>query len=73
MDHRLAEDYAIRARHFSEAVARLGSTDPMHPEFLNLLDEIERLQELCVDAGKRLRLSTPPRRHDFYRAPQPRH
>jgi hypothetical protein len=56
---RLTEDYAIRSRQFYEAVIRLGRSRPTEPEFLGLLDEIERLQMQCLDAGKRLRSSLP--------------
>jgi hypothetical protein len=63
---RLTEDYAIRARQYYEAVARLGYCHPTQREFLDLLEEIERLQALCLDAGKRLEssLRTLPGRKD---------
>ena len=47
MWRRLAEVYAIRAREFSDAVARLGRHGQIGPEFLALIDEIKRRRGLC--------------------------
>lgn len=47
----LVKIYAIRAREFSDAVARLGRHAEMGPESLSLLQEIRRRRELCCSAG----------------------
>jgi hypothetical protein len=59
MLRKLLQLYAIRAREFSEAVARLGEHERDHgkiePEFLRLLEEIERRQAHCQTSGEDLR------------------
>jgi hypothetical protein len=50
----LTANYAIRARLFYEAVARLGPQRQLGPGFLALLGEIISLQEDCVRAGNEL-------------------
>jgi hypothetical protein len=55
MVRRLTAEYAILARHFYEAVARLGSINSESPVFLTTLDEIVTLQDLCVESERALR------------------
>jgi hypothetical protein len=43
--------YAIRAREFSEAVARLGQIDEIGPDLWILMEEIIRRHVLCNAAG----------------------
>jgi hypothetical protein len=43
--------YALRAREFSDAVARLGRHKQISPEFSALIAEIERLRGLCDAAA----------------------
>jgi hypothetical protein len=47
----LVEVYALRAREFSDAVARLGKHTHPGPGTLGLMEEIKRLQTLCIAAG----------------------
>jgi hypothetical protein len=46
--------YAIHAREFSDAVARLGQHDHMGPEFLRLIKEIKQRQARCISSGEEL-------------------
>ena len=50
----LSEQYACRAREFSDTVARLAPHKDISPEVLGLLREIKRRHELCCDAEQRL-------------------
>ena len=54
MVRRLLELYALRAREFSDAVARLGRHQQIGPETLGLIQEIERLRGLCDAAAAEL-------------------
>ena len=54
MVRKLLELYALRAREFSDAVACLGRHGEIGPEFLALIDEIERLRGLCDAAAAEL-------------------
>jgi hypothetical protein len=54
MRRELVEAYAIRAREFSDAVARLGQHSHVGPDFLEVWEEIRRRQALCVEAGDEL-------------------
>ena len=51
MVRKLLELYALRAREFSDAVARLGRHQQIGPETLGLIQEIERLRGLCDAAA----------------------
>jgi len=46
--------YAIRAREFSEAAARLGKQTSIGPEFLELWEEVKRRHALCNAVGNEL-------------------
>jgi hypothetical protein len=46
--------FAIRAREFSDAVARLGEHHRIGPEFLQLIAEIKKRHELCISTGEDL-------------------
>jgi hypothetical protein len=49
MWHQLVQLYAIRAREFSDAVARLGQhKHEIGPETLKLLDEIKTRHAICI-------------------------
>ena len=50
----LSEQYARRAREFSDSVALLGRHSSVGPEFLQLFKKINRQRELCADAGGKL-------------------
>lgn len=50
----LSEQYARRARQFSDSVALLGSLNSLGPEILKLFKKIKRQRELCVDAEEEL-------------------
>jgi hypothetical protein len=52
--HQLAQLYAISAREFSDAVARLGQHQRTDQELLGLIQEIKRLRGLCDAAGDQL-------------------
>ena len=54
MVRKLLELYALRAREFSDAVARLGRHQQIGPETLGLIQEIERLRGLCDAAAAEL-------------------
>ena len=54
MVRKLVELYALRAREFSDAVARLGRHQQIGPETLGLIQEIERLRGLCDAAATEL-------------------
>jgi hypothetical protein len=49
----LAEQYARRAREFSDTVALLGHYDHPGPETLKLFKEIQRHRALCSDTEER--------------------
>ena len=55
MKQKLLANYAIKARQYSDAVARLGLHDDSGPEFLALLDKTARLQASCFKAGEEIR------------------
>jgi hypothetical protein len=44
--------YAIRAREFSDLVARLGQHNTIKPELLRLIREIKKRQALCISSGE---------------------
>jgi len=50
----LSEQYARRAREFSDSVALLGRHNSIAPEILKLFKKIKRQRELCVDAEEKL-------------------
>ena len=50
----LSEQYARRAREFSDAVALLGRHNSVGPEVLKLFKKIKRQRELCGDAEQKL-------------------
>jgi hypothetical protein len=50
----LSEQYARRAREFSDAVALLGRHNSAGPEVLKLFKKIQRRHELCSDAEEKL-------------------
>ena len=50
----LVQDYALRAREFSEAVAILGQHSPLGQESLRQLAEIEDRQAACGAAAHAL-------------------
>jgi hypothetical protein len=54
MYQELVRVYAIRAREFSDTVARLGQHKEIGAELLDLLKEIERRHDLCVAAARAL-------------------
>jgi hypothetical protein len=54
MRRELIEVYAIRAREFSDAVARLGQYSQVGPEFLRAWEEIQQRLALCNAAGDEL-------------------
>jgi len=49
----LSEQYARRAREFSDTVALLGRHDRMGPEVLGLFKQIQRKRALCCDAEQK--------------------
>jgi hypothetical protein len=51
---KIVEVYALRARQYSDAVARLGQHDHTSPELLALVREIKRLRVLCDEAAGEL-------------------
>jgi hypothetical protein len=50
----LSEQYARRAREFSDSVALLGRHNSVGPEVLKLFKKIKRQRELCGDAEEKL-------------------
>jgi hypothetical protein len=50
----LSEQYARRAREFSDAVALLGLHNSVGPEVLKLFKKIKRKRELCTGAEANL-------------------
>ena len=50
----LSEQYAHRAREFSDTVALLGRHNSFGPEVLKLFRKIKRQHELCGDAEAKL-------------------
>jgi hypothetical protein len=54
MWNHLVQVYALRAREFSDVVARLGKHTHPGPDTFGLLEEIQRLQTLCIAAGDEL-------------------
>lgn len=50
----LVEVYAVRAREFSDAVARLGQHENRGAEFEKLMEEIKTRQALCRAASDEL-------------------
>ena len=69
---KLTTTYAIRTREFYDAVARLAPHDDIGPELSELMEEISRLQALCLAAHDELQsyieqatktpVGNPPRR-----------
>jgi hypothetical protein len=51
---KIVEVYALRARQYSDAVARLGRHDRTGPELSALVNEIRRLRALCDEAAGKL-------------------
>ena len=51
MLHKIVEVYALRAREYSDAVARLGQHDHMSPELLALVREIKKRRALCEETA----------------------
>ena len=52
----LSEQYARRARDFSDSVALLGRHNSVGPGILKLFKKIKRQRELCGDAEEKLEL-----------------
>jgi hypothetical protein len=52
--HELVQLYAIRAREFSDTVARLGRHHHIGPELLGLIRETKRLRGLCEAVADQL-------------------
>jgi hypothetical protein len=50
----LEEEYARRAREFSDTVARLGQHNQIGPEISGLMIEIRRKHGLCSEAAEKL-------------------
>jgi hypothetical protein len=50
----LSEQYAHRAREFSDAVALLGRHNSVGPEVLKLFKKIQRQRKLCGDVEEKL-------------------
>ena len=50
----LLEQYAHRAREFSDSVALLGRHNSVGPDVLKLFKKIKRQRELCGDAEEQL-------------------
>jgi len=50
----LSEEYALRAREFSDTVAPLGRHSLVGPEFLKLFEEIKGHRASCRDAEEKL-------------------
>ena len=50
----LSEQYARRAREFSDSVALLGRHNSVGPEVLQLFKKIKHQRELCGDAEEKL-------------------
>lgn len=50
----LSEQYAGRAREFSDSVALLGRHSSVGPEMLKLFEKIKRQRQLCGDAEEKL-------------------
>lgn len=50
----LSEQYARRAREFSDSVALLGRHNSIGPDVLKLFKKIKRQRELCRAAEKKL-------------------
>jgi hypothetical protein len=50
----LVTAYALRAREFSDAVAKLGKHEDADPEFINLMIEIKRRMAICQEAADEL-------------------
>jgi len=50
----LSEQYARRAREFSDAVALLGRHESVGPDVLKLFKKIKRQHQLCGDAEGKL-------------------
>jgi hypothetical protein len=50
----IIEIYAMRAREFSDAVARLGKHKLVTPEFLQAIAEINARHALCISAKEQL-------------------
>jgi hypothetical protein len=50
----LSEQYASRAREFSDSVALLGRHNSVGPEVLKLFKKIKRQRGLCADTEEKL-------------------
>jgi hypothetical protein len=53
MRRSLSEEFARRARKFSETVARLGEHNEVTPEVLKLFQEIKRQRALCREVEEK--------------------
>jgi hypothetical protein len=56
----LAETFALRAREFSDEVARLGQCHFMEGAFIGVMQEIERRRTVCDAASEEIK------RHEDY-------
>jgi len=54
MLHELTQVYAVRARQFSETVARLGTINSNGPDLVRLMRKIKRRRALCDAASAEL-------------------
>jgi len=61
----LSEQYARRARQFSDSVALLGRHNSVEPEVLKLFEKIKRQRKLCGDAEEKLERYIQQERVDF--------
>jgi hypothetical protein len=50
----LTRNYALRAREFSDSVARLGRFGRIGPDFIGAMEEVEKFRALCLRAGDEL-------------------
>ena len=61
----LSEQYARRARDFSDSVALLGRHNSVGPGILKLFKKIKRQRELCGDAEAKLQRYITEETEDF--------
>jgi hypothetical protein len=52
--HELTQQYAVRARQHSDAVARLGRFKELGPDFMKALYQAEECRASCPAAGDKL-------------------
>jgi len=68
----LIEEFARRAREFSDAVARLGRSAEIQPEkILRMLDEVKLRHRLADEAEERLEFYLPRNGNTEPRSPDP--